>query len=95
MAEFWTPQAGAVVPEPLEGTEQPADLPCGDDRPAVGDEQDGVSRFDASVHREPATAHVVHLSVLHQVGDEALGQPGITSGIQSAGSKVKRSPLRR
>jgi hypothetical protein len=73
--------AGAVAPQPLEGAQQPVGVPGGDKPPAVGHEQCGAAGLDAGVHREPAAADIVHQGVVRQVGDEALGPPGVAGGL--------------
>jgi hypothetical protein len=67
--------AGGI--HPLEGPEQPAELVRRDDRAGIGHRQERPARPAAGRDLHLAARRVVPDRVVHQVGDQSLGQRGV------------------
>ena len=69
-----------VSAEPLKWLEDAADVIFRDDRPAIGDRDNGVAGFGSSCDGDLAADDVVAERVVEEVDDKALGETWVADG---------------
>src|SRR5580704_15142048 len=84
--------AGGLAAELLKGFEEPADLGVGDDRPGVGDRQEGPSGASPGGQGDASVVVVVADGVVEEVGDQSLGELGIAYGRRGGDVGVNLEP---
>ncbi|MGD0068084.1 MAG: hypothetical protein ABSB76_32220 [Streptosporangiaceae bacterium] len=73
-----TVTAGARLDQTLEQPQQPGDVLRGDDRASVGHRQERPSAPGARRDLDLSVGPVVPDGVVHQVGHQSFGQPGVS-----------------